>query len=128
MHLGRISEDWLHIEFHACWKITWKFSLKIKYFTLIFTFRSDSCKWMHVQLYFQHNMYLHSTKFTLFVNTNTNNSTQIAIKWKINTKSISKAFMNVSREEVGNYWFTKEYNKMNNLIKSSAEASKQTSS
>ena len=126
MHLGTINEHWLHIELHACWKIIWKSSLKFKYFTLIFTFRSDSCKW--IQLNFQHIMCLHSTKFTLFVTLTQTTVLKLQHSVTISTNSISQAFITASREAVGNYWFTKYYNKINNLITSSAETSKQTTS
>ena len=87
-----------------------------------------SCNWIHVQLNFQHNMCLNSTKFTLFVTLTQTTVLKSQHNVTINTNSISQAFINVSRQAVGNYWTTKYCNKINNLITSSEEASKQTTS
>ena len=83
LHVVRINKDWLQIVFHKWWKIVWNSSLEMKYFALIFHFRSESWKCTHVQLNMQNNVCLHSKKITLFSNTNANNSTSTRnTKWQ----------------------------------------------
>jgi len=48
---------------------------------LLFNFRSESRKWIHAQLDLQHNMCLHTTKFTHFITLTETKVIQLATQY-----------------------------------------------